>query len=184
MFSTIFCAVPAFKRVEPVRTSGPTSGAIKIFASRATGMLRLAVTATVVALRLRACFNAPRTYGVEPLAATPTTTSFCVNRFALKSVRRFLLNLPHPRPHWSLRVFRPQSKPAPACETYQRWARIPPHPAPPADRSSPRDIEKPAAISHSDYNCFHRARNRENFLRHSRGYFAVLSVHQPNNFFR
>ena len=89
MLRTIFCAVPAFSRVDPVSTSGPTSGAIKIFAIRATGMLRLAVTATVVALHFRAYFNAPSTYGVVPLAAIPMTTSFGVNFLARKSSSPF-----------------------------------------------------------------------------------------------
>ena len=85
MFNTIFWDVPAFNRVDPVSTSGPTSGAITIFASRPTGMRKFDVTATVIALRARAYFNAPTTYGVVPLAAIPTTTSRRVNLFARKS---------------------------------------------------------------------------------------------------
>src|SRR6266481_3062157 len=85
MFSTIFCEVPAFNRVDPVNTSGPTSGAITIFASRPTGMRKFEVTATVVAPHARAYFSAPTTYGVVPLAAIPTTTSRRVNFFARKS---------------------------------------------------------------------------------------------------
>src|SRR6266403_4584971 len=85
MFNTIFCDVPAFNRVDPVSTSGPTSGAITIFASRPTGIRKFDVTATVVAPRLRANRSAPSTYGVVPLAAIPTTTSFRVNFFARKS---------------------------------------------------------------------------------------------------
>lgn len=79
MFKTIFCDVPAFNRVDPVKTSAPTSTAIAIFASRASGISRLAITATVVAPRPRAYFIAPKTYGVVPLAAIPTTTSFRFN---------------------------------------------------------------------------------------------------------
>ena len=30
MLSTSFCAVPDFRRVEPVRTSGPTTGRIRV----------------------------------------------------------------------------------------------------------------------------------------------------------
>src|SRR6266851_202625 len=85
MLSAIFCDVPAFSRVDPVNTSGPTSGAITIFASRPTGIRKFDVTATVVAPRFRAYFSAPTTYGVVPLAAIPTTTSRRVNFFARKS---------------------------------------------------------------------------------------------------
>ena len=85
MLSTIFCDVPAFSRVDPVNTSGPTSGAITIFANRPTGIRKLEVTATVVAHRFCANFSAPSTYGVVPLAAIPTTTSLRVNFFARKS---------------------------------------------------------------------------------------------------
>jgi len=85
MFSTIFCDVPAFSRVDPVNTSGPTSGAITIFATRPTGIRKFDVTATVVAPRVRAYFSAPSTYGVVPLAAIPTTTSFGVIRIPRKS---------------------------------------------------------------------------------------------------
>jgi len=47
MFRTIFWEVPAFNRVEPVKTSGPTSGVIEMFTARASGDLRLAVKPTV-----------------------------------------------------------------------------------------------------------------------------------------
>jgi hypothetical protein len=79
MFKTIFCEVPAFNRVDPAKTSAPTSTPITIFAKRAIGISRLAITATVKAPRPRAYFIAPKTYGVVPLAAIPTTTSFRSN---------------------------------------------------------------------------------------------------------
>ncbi len=79
MFKTIFCEVPAFNRVDPVKTSAPTPTAIANFAKRANGISRLAITATVNAPRPRANFIAPKTYGVVPLAAIPTTTSFRPN---------------------------------------------------------------------------------------------------------
>jgi hypothetical protein len=48
-------------------------------------MRKFEVTATVVAPRFRAKFIAPSTYGVVPLAAIPTTTSFRVNFSGRKS---------------------------------------------------------------------------------------------------
>ena len=55
IFSTSFCAVPDFNRVEPVTTSGPTSGAIEISAALATGEPSLSLP----------CF-AERRYGGVP----------------------------------------------------------------------------------------------------------------------
>src|SRR6266403_1738407 len=89
MFNTIFCDVPAFNRVDPVSTSGPTSGAITIFASRAAAIRRLDVTATVTAPRPRANFIAATTYGVVPLAVTPTTMSLRVNFLSRNSRSAF-----------------------------------------------------------------------------------------------
>src|SRR6266850_998789 len=89
MFNTIFCDVPAFSRVDPVSTSGPTSGAITIFASRAAAIRRLDVTATVNAPRARANFIAATTYGVVPLAVTPTTMSLRVNFLSRNSRSAF-----------------------------------------------------------------------------------------------
>ncbi len=89
MFSTIFWAVPAFSRVEPVRTSGPTCVAIRILASRATGVRGFTVIATVAAPRRRAYCSAASTYGVVPLAVIPTTTSRPVNFFARRSRSAF-----------------------------------------------------------------------------------------------
>src|SRR6267142_646975 len=89
MFNTIFCDVPAFNRVDPVSTSGPTSGAITILASRAAAIRRLDVTATVNAPRARANFIAVTTYGVVPLAVTPTTMSLRVNFLSRNSRSAF-----------------------------------------------------------------------------------------------
>ena len=61
MLSTIFCAVPAFIRVDPAITSGPTRGAMLIAAIRASGDLGFDVTPTVNARRRRAWASAPTT---------------------------------------------------------------------------------------------------------------------------
>src|SRR6266481_2624505 len=89
MFNTIFCDVPAFNLVGPVSTSGPTSGAITIFARRAAAIRRLHVTATVNAPRPRANFIAASTYSVVPLAVTPTTMSLRVNFISRNSRSAF-----------------------------------------------------------------------------------------------
>ena len=74
VLSTSFVAVPALSRVEPASTSGPTASAMTMPARRAatTG---LHVTSTVARPARRATRRAPRTNGVTPLAAIPTTTS-------------------------------------------------------------------------------------------------------------
>ena len=58
MFSTIFCAVPAFNRLDPVNTSGPTTGTMLNSATRVIGeagtaqkmVLNMISTATMVGL--------------------------------------------------------------------------------------------------------------------------------------
>src|SRR5207302_1907730 len=75
MFRIIFWAVPAFIRVEPEITSGPTSATIARSAAFSRGELRLQVTAIVLAPRRRAYSSAATVNGVRPLAAIPTTTS-------------------------------------------------------------------------------------------------------------
>src|SRR5260370_916275 len=72
MFSTIFCELPAFSRVDPVSTSGPTSRAITIFASRATGIRPFAVITTLAALRFCVYFRPSITYA--PDAPPPPRT--------------------------------------------------------------------------------------------------------------
>ena len=73
--STSFWAVPAFIRVEPASTSGPVSTPTCTSASAASSASGLALTSTVWAPTRRASRSAPATYGVRPLAASPTTTS-------------------------------------------------------------------------------------------------------------
>jgi hypothetical protein len=51
MFSTIFVAVPAFRRVEPASTSGPTTG---VMATSTRG------ASSASALHARPTVNAPR----------------------------------------------------------------------------------------------------------------------------
>ena len=75
MFRTSFWAVPALSRVEPVTTSGPTSTSMARSAAALRADPGLQTTATAKAPRSRAAPSAPRTYGVDPLAARPTTTS-------------------------------------------------------------------------------------------------------------
>jgi hypothetical protein len=80
MFSTIFVAVAALRRVDPVSTSGPTPGAM----TRSTKFCKSApgqqVTKMMRSPLLRARVSPPRTNGVRPLAETPMTTSFLLGR--------------------------------------------------------------------------------------------------------
>ena len=76
-------AVPAFMRVEPVSTSGPTSGRIR------TSQVSARIlgggehdTSPVAAPMVWARPSAARTNGVVPLAAMPITTSCLVTRCA------------------------------------------------------------------------------------------------------
>jgi len=75
MLSASFCAVPAFSRVEPVSTSGPTSISMAMSAAAPTAEFLLHVTPTVAQPTLFAYSSAAITYGVRPLAAIPTTVS-------------------------------------------------------------------------------------------------------------
>ena len=61
MFSTSFCAVPAFMRVEPATISGPTSGAIGISTARDSSESGTQLIPTVTAPRRLASATAPRT---------------------------------------------------------------------------------------------------------------------------
>ena len=54
MLQMSFCAVPAFMRVEPATTSGPTSATISMSAARPSGEPGLQVIPTVLAPRPRA----------------------------------------------------------------------------------------------------------------------------------
>ncbi len=76
VLSTSLVAVPAFMRVEPVTTSGPVMGtmATSTRTARSTGGGEQA-TMAVRAPRVIARSSAPRTYGVVPDAAMPTTKS-------------------------------------------------------------------------------------------------------------
>src|ERR1700722_7352098 len=80
MLRTIFWAVADFIRVEPERTSGPTSVMTVVSATSLRGVLRLQGMAAVLAPRERAYSTAPTTYGVRPLAETPITMSLRVGR--------------------------------------------------------------------------------------------------------
>ena len=76
VLSTSLVAVPAFMRVEPVTTSGPTS--TTMHTSTLSRMPRGGseqVKNPVRAPSSRACSRAARTYGVVPLAAMPSTKS-------------------------------------------------------------------------------------------------------------
>lgn len=72
---TILCAVPAFMRDDPAKTSGPTSVTMAKSAARSRGELRLQVRAMVLAPRRRAYSRAAIVKGVRPLVAMPRTTS-------------------------------------------------------------------------------------------------------------
>src|SRR5439155_12668339 len=74
-FSTSFCAVPALRRVDPARTSGPTTTATSCSAIPASPDSRTATTHAVSAPASAAARTAPMTYGLRPLALIPTTAS-------------------------------------------------------------------------------------------------------------
>ena len=59
VFSASFCAVPAFIRVEPAITSGPTSSRTSRSATRASSLPRTQTTAIVRAPAIRADSTAP-----------------------------------------------------------------------------------------------------------------------------
>ena len=73
--STIFCAVPAFIRVEPATTSSPVSIRIGCVETARIGAPALFETPIVSAPRVVASTKAATVNGVVPLAATPMTTS-------------------------------------------------------------------------------------------------------------
>src|ERR671918_554725 len=75
MFRTSFCAVPALRRVDPARNSGPTSTTIGISATASSSDPATETTQAVRAPAAAALSTAATTYGVRPLALTPTTTS-------------------------------------------------------------------------------------------------------------
>src|SRR5260221_9346919 len=85
MLRTIFCAVPAFIRVEPVIASGPTVGIIEISATLAIAESGLHVMHAVKQPRALAYLTAPIVYGVRPDAAIPTTVSDGVRPLFLRS---------------------------------------------------------------------------------------------------
>jgi hypothetical protein len=93
MFRTSLVAVPAFSRVDPAMTSGPTKGAISRSTARPRGLGRLHAIPTVAAPRARASPTAPSTYGVRPDVAMPTTRSRPVTPSAARSAA--------PRSGWS-----------------------------------------------------------------------------------
>ena len=85
MLRTSFCAVPAFIRVEPVITSGPTKVCIVRSAVLDIGLFSTQTTATVFAPLLFANSMAAWVYGVFPLAAIPITRSSLVSFFDFRS---------------------------------------------------------------------------------------------------
>ena len=85
MLSTTFVAVPAFNRVDPVTTSGPTLNTIATSASFFSSERASQVTPMIRARAFQACVTAPRTNGVIPLAEMPTTTSLWRGRSRLSA---------------------------------------------------------------------------------------------------
>ena len=75
MFSTSFCTVPAFRRVEPAMTSGPVSTSMAMSTPRLMRDIGLHVMTTVNVPRAVASSRAPRTKAVRPLALMPTAAS-------------------------------------------------------------------------------------------------------------
>ncbi len=75
VFKTSFCAVPALSRVDPTRNSGPTTTTTGWSTSASSSEPWAETTHAVRAPARRAASIAPTTYGVLPLALTPTTMS-------------------------------------------------------------------------------------------------------------
>ena len=90
-----FCAVPAFRRVEPVSTSGPVSSRTARAPTSSSGVPGLFAIPQVRQPRRRACRTPSTTNGVVPLAASPTTVSS------------------GPKPAASTRPRRPRGRPRP-----------------------------------------------------------------------
>src|SRR6266508_5444782 len=72
---TSFCAVPAFIRVDPAITSGPTTMRISCSTADPSGESGTQTMPAVTAPAAAARSTAPRTYGVRPLADSATTAS-------------------------------------------------------------------------------------------------------------
>ncbi len=75
MFSTSFWAVPAFNRVDPLITSGPTSTSMGNSTTALSGVRALQESPMVAAPSSRARAPAPSTNGVRPLEARAITAS-------------------------------------------------------------------------------------------------------------
>ena len=78
MLSTILVAVPAFSRVEPAMTSGPTAGEMTMSTKVCSSVPGQQVRKTILTPFRRARVSAPRTNCVIPLAEMPTSTSLRV----------------------------------------------------------------------------------------------------------
>ena len=78
MLSTILVAVPAFSRVEPAMTSGPTAGEMTMSTKVCNSVPGQQVRNTILTPLRRARVSAPRTNCVIPLAEMPTSTSLRV----------------------------------------------------------------------------------------------------------
>ena len=76
VFRTSFCAVPAFMRVEPAITSGPTSISMASSTCRVSSESRTHASPIVRAPAFAASWTAESVYGVRPLALTARTMSF------------------------------------------------------------------------------------------------------------
>ncbi len=88
VFKAIFVAVPAFNRVDPVTTSGPTAKTIRCATpgGRSIGV-QLSKLVVGASARWLHQVKAPRTYGVVPPAAMPITVSRWVTcRFSNSSI--------------------------------------------------------------------------------------------------
>ena len=83
--SASFCAVPAFRRVEPAMTSGPTGSTTAWSARCAIGEPGTQTTAPVSAPASRAARSAPSVYGVLPQAETAITASAAIGASARSS---------------------------------------------------------------------------------------------------
>ena len=185
MLSTSFCAVPAFRRVDPATTSGPTSGVMAISTARASSESGVQLIPTVTAPMRRASATAPSTYGVRPLAAMPTSTSrgaepvgrqvadadgrIVFGGFGRAAEGRFAARddaLHHVRRH------------AEGGRTFRGIQ----HAQPPAGAGA--DVEEPSAALEGRDDGIHRARDGGNLALHGGRHLAVLRVDDAQHLFR
>ena len=182
MFRTIFCAVPALRRVDPVRISGPTTGAMTTSARSAASCRSLQTRTAVPAPTFLACRKAPRTKGVMPLAEMPITMSCGPDvppaRFyaARLGLILGLLDRAEDRlfaagDHGLYRLGR-------HAESRRTFRRIEHAQASAGPRAH---VNQPPARAQGGHGEFHGRGDLRDDRRHGRGDGGILGVHQPQD---